>query len=104
MNTQVGLTTLKLVLGLVVGAYSLALLVMQFRGRPHHALVMLGLVELAAAILFLIPRTVKLGGISLIVVFAFAALFHILRGEYSMGYLIVYGAAAFAVISNPRRV
>jgi hypothetical protein len=100
---QLGLTILRLVLGLIVGGYSLALVMTELRGEAHHALVLIGLVELAAAILFLIPTTVVLGGISLIIVFGIAALFHLLHGDYSIGYLAVYGAAAFAVLSNWRR-
>lgn len=103
MTRQVGLTVLWLVLGLVVGGYSIALVETQLHGATHHALVVLGLAELAAAILFLIPRTVRLGGISLMAVFGVAALFHLLHGEYDIGHLAVYGAAAFAVVSSRTR-
>lgn len=103
MNRQANLTVLRLVLGLVVGGYSVALVEAQLRGPTHHALVSLGLAELAAAILFLIPRTVRPGGISLMVVFGVAALFHLLHGEYDIGHLAVYGAAAFAVVSSRTR-
>jgi len=103
MSAQAGLTILRLVLGMVVGGYSLELIATQLHGHLHHALlVLLGLAELAGAILFLIPRTVRLGGFALIAVFAVAALFHVLHGEYSVGYLAVYGAAAFAVVANRR--
>jgi hypothetical protein len=99
MTQQVGLTVLRL----VVGGYSIALVQTQLRGATHHARVLLGLAELAAAILFLIPRTVRLGGILLMVVFGVAALFHMLHGEYDIGHLAVYGAAAFAVVSSRAR-
>ncbi len=99
MRALPGLLILRLVLGLVVGGYSLALVVAQFSGGIHHALLLLGLAEFVAAVLFLIPRTVRLGGIALIAVFAFAALFHVLHGDSSVGYLAVYCAAAFAVIA-----
>ena len=102
MSAQAGLTNLRLVLGIVVGGYSLELIAAQLHGDLHHALLLLGLAELAGAILFLIPRTVRLGGFGLIAVFAVAALFHVLHGEYSVGYLAVYGAAAFAVVANRR--
>lgn len=102
MSAQAGLTILRLVLGIVVGAYSLGLIETQLRGHPQHALLLLGLAELGGAILFLFPRTVRLGGFALIVVFAFAALFHVLHGDYGVGFLAVYGAAAFAVIANRR--
>jgi hypothetical protein len=103
MTIQVGLTILRLVLGLVAGGYSLALVVNQLRGKTHLALVLLGLAELAAAVLFLIPGTVRPGGFTLIVVFGAAALFHLLHGEYSVAYLAVYAAAAFAVVSGRNR-
>jgi hypothetical protein len=104
MNTRPGLLILRLVLGLVAGGYSVALGVTQLSGDTHYALLLLALAEIAAAILFLIPSTVRLGGIALIAVFALAALFHVLHGDdYSIGYLAVYGAAAFAVISPGAR-
>lgn len=99
MTSRVGLSTLRFVLALVAGGYSLALVVSQLRGNTHHALVLLGLAEFAAAILFVIPTTIRLGGLALIVIFAVAALFHVLHGEYRIAYLAVYAAAAFAVVS-----
>jgi hypothetical protein len=92
------------VLGLVTGSYSLALILTQIRGDTHHALLMLGIAEMAAAILFLIPRTMWFGGIGLMVVFAVAALFHVLHGDYNIGNLAVYAAAAFTVLCKPRQV
>jgi hypothetical protein len=100
MTAQIGITVLRLVLGLVVGGYSVALIVTQLRDTTHLPLVVLALAELAAAILFLIPRTLRIGGVTLIVVFVLAALFHMLHGEYSIAYLAVYSAAALAVVSN----
>jgi hypothetical protein len=100
MTEQLGLTILRLVLGFVAGGYSAALVVAELRGEGRHPLVLLGVVELSAAILFLIPTTMRLGGITLIVVFAVAAIFHVLHDEYSIGYLAVYSAAAFAVVSK----
>jgi len=104
MNPQRGIAILRCVLGVVVGGYSVALVVSQLRGEAHHALLLLGLAELVAAILFLIPRTLRIGGISLIVVFAIAAVFHLLHREFNIGSLVVYAAAAFAVLSNRRTI
>jgi uncharacterized membrane protein len=102
MNEPLAVTTLRVVLALVVGAYSVALIVTELRGHPHHALLLLGIVEVAGAILLLIPKTARIGGITLIAVFGLAALFHALHGEmYTIGYLAVDAASAFAVI--PRR-
>jgi hypothetical protein len=103
MTTASGLSVLRIVLALVVGGYSADLVWTQFPGRAHHALLLLALAELIAAILFLIPGTVRLGGITLMIIFGVAAAFHVLHGEYSIGNLAVYGAAAFAVLSNWRR-
>lgn len=103
MSNELSLTILRFVVGLVIGGYSVALVAAQHHGKVHHSLLLLGLAELIAAILFLIPATVRIGGIALLAVFVAAALFHILHGEYSLGYLAVYAAATFAVISNWRR-
>ena len=99
MTPEFGLTILRLVLGLVAGGYSLLLVVAEIRGDTHHFLLLLGLAELCGAILFLLPRTIRLGGITLILVFGVAVLFHGLHGDYAVGYLAVYAAAALAVIS-----
>jgi hypothetical protein len=104
MNRLRGLMVLRIVLGLVVGGYSLALVIEQLRGHTHHPVLLLGVAELAASILLLIPQTVRLGGISLMVVFAVAAIFHALHGEYSIGFLAVYAAAAYAVVAGEKRV
>ncbi len=104
MSGQAGLTILRFVLGIVVGGYSAGLIVTQLRGDIHHPLLLLALAELSAAILFLIPATVRLGGFALIAVFAVAALFHLLHGDYDVGFLVVDGAAALAVVANRRPV
>ena len=94
---------LRLVLGLVIAGNSFVVAMNQIRGHAHSVLLILGLAELIAAVLFLIPQTVRLGGISLIVVFAAAAVFHVLHGEYDISFLAIYAAAAFAVIYPGRR-
>jgi hypothetical protein len=103
MNTRLTLSILRLAVALVAGAYSLALVVAQLRGPTHFALLLLGLAELIAAALFLIPRTVRVGGAALIVVFVIAAGFHVLHGEYNVAHLAVYSAAALTVISKDER-
>jgi hypothetical protein len=100
MNARDSVFILRLVLGLVAGGYSLVLVVSQFQGSAHPALLLLGVAELAAAILFLISRTLRLGGAALIIIFALAAIFHVVHHEYSVASLVVYGAAAWAAISN----
>jgi uncharacterized membrane protein YphA (DoxX/SURF4 family) len=104
MKRNLALFVLRLALGFVAGGYSLALVVAQLRGRAYHyPLFLLGLAELAAAILFLIPATMRLGGLALVCIFACAAAFHISHGEYNIAYLVVYSAATWAVIGEAKR-
>ena len=49
--------------------------------------------EIAAAVLFLVPFTMMLGGYLLLVIFVVAALLHIFHGEFDVGVLFVYGMA-----------
>jgi len=50
--------------------------------------------------IFRIPTTLKIGAVALIVVFALAALVHILQGQYDIGNLIIYTAATWMVMAN----
>jgi hypothetical protein len=49
--------------------------------------------EIAAAILFLAPFSMVLGGYLLLVIFFIAGLLHILHGEFDVGVLLVYAMA-----------
>jgi hypothetical protein len=55
--------------------------------------------EIVAALLFLIPLTLVAGGYFLLVVFAFAAVLHLLHGQYDIGALLVYAMAVLVVIA-----
>jgi hypothetical protein len=55
--------------------------------------------EMIAAIIFLIPRTLVLGGRMLLAVLAFAITVHLLHGWYDVGALVIYAAATWAVIA-----
>lgn len=59
----------------------------------------LGSVETVGAGLFLIPRTLRLGGSILLAVFAIAFLFHALQSDFR-GDLLIYAAATLACISS----
>jgi hypothetical protein len=91
---------LRLTLGVVIAVYSALLITNQIRGHVHFPILVLAAAELVAAILFLIPRAVRVGGISLIIIFILAAAFHISHGEYNVGNLAVYAAAALTVVSG----
>jgi len=56
--------------------------------------------EIIVAILFLAPVTRVLGGYLLLVIFALAALVHILHGDFRFEILILYAAAVLVVIAN----
>jgi hypothetical protein len=71
-------------------------------GVPPVVLTALALAEMLAAALFLISRTVVIGGVALMVIFALAMLLHILHGQTDVGALVVYAAAAWAVVAGSR--
>jgi len=68
-------------------------------GMPQWLRPALAWSEVAATILFLVPFTVIAGGYILLMIFAIAALLHLLHGEFAIGALIVYGVAVIAVIA-----
>lgn len=66
--------------------------------------VLLSGAEIVAAVLFLAPRTRKLGGYLLLVIFALAIAIHALHGD-ARGFetLLVYGAAVLACLTEGSR-
>ncbi len=88
---------LHLTLGLVIIFESVQTLAHALGAPAQHAhLTMLGTVETVAALLFLWPRTLRIGGYMLVVTFLVAVLAHALRGEFPAT-LLVYAAAALFV-------
>jgi hypothetical protein len=72
-------------------------------GLPHLIRPVLGGFEVAAAILFLIPPTRRIGGYALLVIFLAAALIHVIHGQPEVGGLVVYAAAVYAVLAAQKR-
>ena len=68
-------------------------------GMPAWVRPALAWPEIAAALLFLIPITAVAGGYFLLVVFAVAAVLHLLHGQYDIGILAVYATAVLVVIA-----
>jgi len=65
----------------------------------HVRLVLSG-AEIVAAVLFLVPRTIKAGGYALLVIFLLAIVIHTLHGDFGgLGVLVVYGAAVLVCIA-----
>jgi DoxX-like family len=62
-------------------------------GLPPWVRVVLGGSEVIAALLFLTPAAMFIGGYLLLLIFLFAAAIHLLHGNFDVGSLIVYGAA-----------
>jgi len=71
-------------------------------GVHRVVLTTLALAEMLAAALFLIPRTLVMGGVGLIGIFAMAMLIHILHGQTNVGGLVVYAASTWAVVRASR--
>lgn len=67
---------------------------------PANVLRVICVAEIVGAALFLIPRTIKLGGVALLVVYAAAATVHLLHGEYDVSNLILLGAAVVVVLAD----
>lgn len=67
-------------------------------GFPQWLRVALGSAEALAALLFLVPRTVRLGGWFLLGIFFLAALVHVLHGSPNVGALAIYAIAVLMVM------
>ena len=67
-------------------------------GEANYALLALATVEALAAILFMIPLTIRLGGLVLLLVFAVAFAVHALHGELELGLLVYAAGTLFVVI------
>ena len=94
-------------LGLIilVEAAWLALAPAQIRAFAHTGLpdwvrIVLAWGELLSALLFLIPRTMIVGGWGLLLAFLFAAGLHLLHGRMDVGALVIYSAAVLVVITR----
>ena len=107
MTPRLAIRILQWALGLVVAGESLLLHFSEAHRahdhpEGHFLLAALGLVEFLAAILFLVPKTLRLGSILLLITFAAAAAFHFLHGQYRVENLAIYGAAVLAVMAQGR--
>jgi hypothetical protein len=69
-------------------------------GLPAWIRPALGGVEIAAAVLFLVPVTTVVGGYALLVVFFFAAVLHLLHGWYDISGLVLYAMAVLVTLAH----
>lgn len=69
-------------------------------GLPSWLGPVLGGAESLAALMFLIPKLDRIGGLLLLVTFAVAAAIHVLHGQFQIGSLLVYSVAVFTCRSR----
>jgi hypothetical protein len=112
-STKRAIAAMRCVLGVVVlWASSQLLWAMIVRMRaatdsgligPHvWILLVLASVEILAAILFLAPVVNVAGSYLLLVVIAFAILFHVLQGQFDFGALLVYASVVTVWLAHRR--
>jgi hypothetical protein len=106
-RVRTALLVLQWVLGLVIIAESArfafspeAAHAFARTGLPNFVRFVLGWAEMAAAILFLLPRAIVAGGWSLIGVLVFAIVIHLLHGWFDVGGLVVYATATWTVMAG----
>ncbi len=103
MNSKCGMTVLRLSLGIVVLIQAVMFVLpgaahaFAQTHMPGFIRLVLGFGEIAGCILLLIPGTAVRGAWLLLAVFVLAILLHLLHGQYGIGNVVVYAAAAFAI-------
>jgi hypothetical protein len=111
-NSQLAVQGLRWVLGIVVLWQSYLLLhatIVDIRGvtsgriGPHQWVrLVLASVEILAAVMFLAPVLNLAGSYLLLIVFAFAILFHALQGQFDFGALPFYAMAVLVWMAHRR--
>src|ERR1700722_5025350 len=101
---KTALTGLRWALGLVILIEAI-LFVMPNAGHdfarthmPEMVRLVLGGGGIVGAILMLVPRTAVWGGRVLMGIFVLAIVLHVLHGLFNVGDLVIYTAAAWAVV------
>lgn len=72
-------------------------------GLPDFVRLGLAWAEMAAAVVFLVPRATKIGGWLLIAVLLCSIALHVLHGWLDVGGLLIYIVGAWAVMSGKRQ-
>lgn len=100
---------LRWTVGIIVGAESALFAFsastarhLSHMGLPPWVGLAIGIIELVAAFLFLLPALERAGGYILLAIFAIAIVLHVLHGEYNVGPLAIYAAAVWAVLAEGR--
>ena len=69
-------------------------------GLPVWVRPVLGGTEILAAILFIVPFTKLVGGYLLLVIFALAAVVHLLHGQFGVESLVLYASVVLACLAT----
>ena len=72
-------------------------------GLPPWVRPAIGISEIVAAVLFLIPPSMVIGGWALLVIFTIAGAIHLLHGQYDVGWLVIYFMAVLVVVTSKSR-
>lgn len=104
MSRNTAVFVLRWMVGLISAFGALSL----FMALAHHGIGHLPtnilraicVAEIVAAVFFLIPRTMRSGGVGLLVVYAVAAAVHLLHGEYDISNLLLLSAAVGVVLTS----
>jgi uncharacterized membrane protein YphA (DoxX/SURF4 family) len=106
-HQKLTIIALRWVLGVVLAGQAAALLfhkpaISAFAraGLPQAARLALALGEIVAALLFLVPATLRLGAWGLLVTLAGAALLHLAIGSLEIGGLLVDSVAVLVVLAH----
>jgi type II secretory pathway component PulF len=67
---------------------------------PGFVRLIIGFGESLGSILLLVPQTAVRGAWLLLAVFVMAILIHLLHGQYNVGNVVIYAAAAFAIATG----
>jgi uncharacterized membrane protein YphA (DoxX/SURF4 family) len=92
-------------LGLVIFYLSVHTLVQGTNSSPRdlHAIIIGGL-EAVAALLFIVPRTTRIGAMGLLAIIALAFAVHVLSGEFRAPFLVYAAGVLFVLVHGPVRV
>ena len=103
MSGKCGLTVLRFSLAIVVLIEAVMFVLpgaahaFSRTHMPGFVRLVLGFAEIGGCVLLLIPATVVRGAWVLLAVFVMAILLHLLHGQYGIGNVVIYAAAAFAI-------
>lgn len=102
-QSKAGLKVLQLSLGIVILIEAILFVLpgaahdFSRTHMPGFIRLILGFGEIIGCILLLIPKSVVQGAWLLLAVFVFGILLHLLHGQFGIGNLVIYAAAAFAI-------